>query len=524
MLIKIRLTYLSNKGAFNVYLSKSSISSNKCLKLFLFTDRIWFYRFGNVENLDKFLNLSLKFPIDLRVRYIKRRNYKGMEKKMKKTNKIRRLQDFIFINLNLKSTIFHCLLVFVLTILVGVDYGLTQSGTELPFNVNQRSDGSIEFEPPFREEIIVNEQMPSQETQKAPGQEAQTENPSSQQSAQNVTSSQQGQTCEKLSHCDPDEIRVADVCFFQRRMMFDYYEGGGSSNTSVSELCPPDEGDPEILHFKFYVNRGSVDTLFEKLDEVANRCVRIRSLYFITGGYSGSTGIGLNNRNVTGLSSYSCLMTENAIVDLSGSPIGKGCTGKLLMQRVAENLFQNKPGTVISPNQTVVSRIGVQATARPSLAPSMVNVTRGAFGYNELRYTPRASGSPQLSWRNLDNTSTSYRDTIMRGLATEARPDPHSTLQEACKHNIEETIASIRRRQNELTDNRGRECPILKHCRRTPYNNVIREARSVASRLAPDSTSSSLQQAGHTYSQLLSIEGVNVVTRHNIEDVTYLVF
>lgn len=402
------------------------------------------------------------------------------------------------INLNLRFTVKQRLLVFALTVFSGV-YGLAQSGTELPSKVQQRPDGSFDFIPPIEEEVTVNEEAPNPETL-TPNQNVNST--SSQQSVQNATSGQREQTCEKLSHCEPDEMRVADVCFFQRRFTLGHYTAitgsiRGGSNFSVSRLCPPDMGNPEILHFPFYLDpSNNIDQISKKLDEVAKRCARIRGLYFITDGYSGSTAIGLNNNNVTRLNPYSCLMTKNSVVDLSGSPIGKGCSGKFLMQQVAENLFQDKPGTIISPNQQVVSVIDTGVR---------VNRTVRAFGYNELKYTPKPSGSPQLTWRNLNNTASTYRDTVMAGRAR-SRPDQHSTLQEACRHDIEQRITSIRRQQRELTDNRGRECSRLTQCPRTPYNDVITRARSIASRIRPNTRS--LQQASNTHSQLLSIESV----------------
>ena len=354
--------------------------------------------------------------------------------------------------LNLRFTAKQCLL-FVLIIFAEINSGLAQSGTELPSNVQQRSDGNVDFIPRLSEEVTVNEKAPNRIRREDPS-------PIGNEGLSNQTQ----QTCQKLSHCEPDEIRTAYVCILGRVGSF--------------SDCPDSSSTPLIVDLRYRIRSSSSPKLIlDKLDNVADRCLKIAKLYFITRGYSGYMGIGLNNSNVNELKPYSCLMRERdyySSVTILGSPIGKGCSGRFFMQQMAENLFSGRDhlGHVVA---------------------SLGNNTG-----MELRYFPsNADGSKKES-------TWVHRQRINRGIEGNRNNDvDRRNLQKFCQDDIQRQIRNIRNRQFELTDLKGRECPKLNQCRRTPYNDVIRNARSII-----EAPNMSLSEASRHSDQLSSIENV----------------
>ena len=195
----------------------------------------------------------------------------------------------------------------------------------------------------------------------------------------------------------------------------------------------------------------NMDEVLEGLDKAAGRCVKIWALNFQTLGIAGGTNIGINYTNLNRLRPYQCLMTDNVEIRFLrnaddknfGWPIGRGCSGKFFMQQFAK--------TLIADEET--GRFFVSGRALRGLPPK-----------EYLRITP---------W-----------------------------VLQSCPKDISEQITNIRERQFDLSDNKGRECRMLTECRETPYNSVIRQARSIDY----SNEDSAVQEAVRHYDQLLEIE------------------
>ena len=288
------------------------------------------------------------------------------------------------------------------------------------------------------------------------------------------TESTSSQTCEKLSHCSDNEIKEGNVCILEPHMFNFQNPNTDSIGTSgyISDLnqtysCPPDS----LVYFTRDINK-----IMEGLDDVAERCVKIKRLYFSGHGFPGHLANGLNKSNINQLRDYSCLMADNPIVDLTGCNTGRKCAGKFFMQKTAEALFHNTKGTVIAPNVNFYMAEGVGFDKMGIFRNRGESYTESPFGYNSLTYRPPPPRPPQTTWEQLDNR-TNYQDTIMAGLA-ESRSDEHTSLKEACVDTIESLIEDIRK----IEDHYKKEkiCQPLLECADPPYNAILSRAEKAA--------------------------------------------
>ena len=275
----------------------------------------------------------------------------------------------------------------------------------------------------------------------------------------------------------------------------------------VEYTCPPDS-----LIF-FTRNEDGINGILNVLDDkVAQGCNKIKRLMLTRHGSPGRHGDVLNRNNVGGLKPYSCLMADNPIVDLTGCNAGKGCSGKLFMQRTAEALFHNTKGTVISPNQTVAvifpgddsGRIHRKRERLFGLDHDIEKHSKGdvyteqSFGYNSLTYTP--SSPPQATWEKLDDGGN-YKDTIMESLI-DSKPDEYATLKDACIGEITKLANAI---DNETKAHKDRKtCKPLLECDPPPYRGTTIMARSTANSLRRSNYWFS--KAANYYDSLLTIK------------------
>ena len=281
-------------------------------------------------------------------------------------------------------------------------------------------------------------------------------------SATSNTESTSSQTCEKLSHCSDNEIKEGNVCVLEPHMFNFQNPNTDSIGTSgyISDLnqtysCPPDS----LVYFTRDINK-----IMEGLDDVAERCVKIKRLYLSGHGLPGLLGNGLNKSNINQLRGYSCLMADNPIVDLTGCNTGRKCAGKFFMQKTAEALFHNTKGTVIAPNVNFYMVEGVGVDKMGIFRNPGESYTESPFGYNSLTYRPPPPRPPQTTWEQLDNR-TNYQDTIMAGLA-ESRSDEHTSLKEVCVDTIESLIEDIRKVENHYK--KEKICQPLLECAEPP--------------------------------------------------------
>ena len=295
------------------------------------------------------------------------------------------------------------------------------------------------------------------------------------------------ETCEQLRHCDgstPDRtIREGSICIIERNMFPNI--SGSSDQTNALYSCPQ---EPPNQGTYFTKNIGQI---LNSLDDVGKRCIKIKRLYFSGHGHPGTLANGLNRNNTEQLKPYSCLMAEDAIVDIHGCSAGKSCAGKLFMQSMAENLFQDKKGTVISQNINThfvaKQKMEVESISRGGSKPGepirvsgaytgrkivvgAEHIAREPFAYNQLEYNPSSSSN----WNQLDSLGN-YRDTIMTGLA-ESRPDEHQTIKDACLSDLGETIEDIYELERRIEN--GRTCSSLGTGCRTLYRGFVDKAKS----------------------------------------------
>ena len=331
-------------------------------------------------------------------------------------------------------------------------------------------------------------------------------------------------TCQqKLSHCDPEDIRLADVCFVQSNLNYnmsrrlrrresrflrvpieDFLEEERLKDLIYA--CPQDtrrrQRNNIVLVRNVITDNTSIDQLLQQLDQVADRCLKIRGLYIRgNGGSAGVTGVGLNRDNVDQLKNYSCLIEENAKIELYASYTGRNCSGQVFMQQVAENLLQGKPGTIKAPRGSLnVTFWGERHSFTVPYGPSGSS-SRG--GFSELEY--KSSGEYQFNF------------------VEAGKQAPPLTM--VCANEIGNELQSIHERQRDLTDGRGTECPKLNQCRGVPYRDVRNRARdfvrfrrhsdggftavaSVPGRRGSQEHRDWVRQASRFQDQLLTISGV----------------
>ena len=285
------------------------------------------------------------------------------------------------------------------------------------------------------------------------------------------------QACDRLSHCGEGEIKEGNVCILEHHMYKQKDPETGNPRTSEymndfnqTYSCPPDS----LVYFTKDINE-----ILTGLDDVAERCVKIKRLYLSGHGVPGSLNNGLNKGNIGQLRDHSCLMADNPIVDLAGCNAGRGCSGKFFMQKAAEALFHNTEGTVIAPNVTTYIVEGSGIDEMNISRKLGENYAKVPFGYNALTYRPPPPEPLQTTWENLDNR-TNYQDTVMAGLA-ESTPDEHATLREACVDTVESLIEDIREVEN-LYRSEG-ICKPLLECANSPYDAMLSQAEKAAKTL-----------------------------------------
>ena len=273
------------------------------------------------------------------------------------------------------------------------------------------------------------------------------------------------QECDKLSHCSEDEIKERHVCIIESGMHMLVGRSLEYSNNYVATYnCPNQEGVDTLTYFVAEEDQDDVNGILEQLSDVAQRCTKIKRLYLSGHGVPGSLANGLNRDNVNHLSDYSCLMADNPIVDLAGCSAGKGCSGKLFMQKTAEALFHNTTGTVIAPNVDTWFTTGIGSFTDEHLA------------YNSLTFTPPPPSPPQATWKKIGNRERiSYQKGIMEGIIQEEQPDEHATIEDQCIDDMSEMVDLIHSNE-ELHRSRG-TCEPLIGCPRQPYAGIISSSK-----------------------------------------------
>ena len=267
------------------------------------------------------------------------------------------------------------------------------------------------------------------------------------------------QTCDKLNHCT--EVKEGNVCIIESGMHKLIRRSIEYSNSYVATyVCPEDS-----LTY-FIEDKTNINGILNALNNVAGEhCTKIKRLYLSGYGTPGSLANGLNKDNVSQLKDYSCLMADNSTVDLSGCSAGKGCAGKLFMQKTAEALFQNTQGTVISPNVDVWFGIDVG------------NYSDISFAYNSLTFELQPPEPPQTNWEKLENRvaarssrneSDSYQDTIMAGILGE--PIEDKSLPDECIDEIHEKQMAV---IEEMKSAIKRGCTPLTKCTRRVGGKIL---------------------------------------------------
>ena len=273
------------------------------------------------------------------------------------------------------------------------------------------------------------------------------------------------QACDKVSHCNEGEIKEGNVCIIESGM----HELRGQSreysdNYVANYTCPNQEGVDTLTYFIAEDDQDDINGILKKLDEVAQRCTKIKRLYLSGHGAPGALANGLNRNNVSRLEPYSCLMADDPIVDLAGCSAGKGCSGKLFMQKAAEALFHNTTGTVIAPNVDTLFRVELGAYTEERLA------------YNSLTFTPPPPEPPPSTWKKIGNRERiSYQQGIMEGIIQEQQQDEHATIEDQCIDDMSKMINQVH--SNEELHRSEETCEPLIECSRQPYTSVTSSAR-----------------------------------------------
>ena len=332
-----------------------------------------------------------------------------------------------------------------------------------------------------------------------------------------------GARCQKLRHCDQDQMKETSVCILQKNMdsLWFFPESGQLSDEHKHTLnsffsCPPSVKSEDIHRLNPSESTTNITNI---LDGYARNCTMIKKLYLKTEGSSGSTAIGLNHSNLKDLSDYGCLMADNAEIEFDGGSIGKGCSGKVFMQGIGEVFFQQTSGTVIAPKTTwsstgvnfsdqsglislmnrdarIRSAIGGLRSGSRGILRGKVQVNNLAGRYNQVSVTPRLPGPPQLRWRTHSNRP---RNPLTAGLS-ESKTSEHATLKEACRDSIKEELDSLTYRERLA---RANGCKKLTECRQAPYHTDLEKIKN---RYAH--TNTSISQSVVYYNDLVKISGV----------------
>ncbi len=348
-------------------------------------------------------------------------------------------------------------MLFALIICTGINSGLAQSGTEpLPDNVRQRSDGAIDFIPPIKETVTVNEEAPRD-----------TATP------QSTANTGTAQICEKLKHCEDWQIQDASVCIVEKQEEQNkemecspYFRGSGMNTRNAGVV-------------NLILKVASLNEMLEKLNaEVSNACFRIKRLIFIGGGNSGYMNIGLNQQTVSQLKPYSCLMTRRSDVLIDGNPIGKGCSGRFFMQEIAENLL---------PPDDRRASVLFRTTNR-----------------NRYRYVRLRNHDEQWRYHSFSGGSMWDHRNVLGGYARRSK-----SLPDFCRDDMNDKITRIKSQTRDLMNNDGKECSRLIQCRgsRLPYADVLNNAERVAGNIR-ENDRNSLLDANRAYIQMLHIQNV----------------
>jgi hypothetical protein len=151
----------------------------------------------------------------------------------------------------------------------------------------------------------------------------------------------------------------------------------------------------------YYVESVSEITVI--LGELARQCKQISTLSFAGHGRPGEHGTGLELANASALKAYTCLMTPNINVRLSGCNVGEGCAGDLFLMKVGQNLLHKWGGTVEAPT--------AMAITYPFFVPfTSVNGRNRVFKYQPSSKTPSSWG---LSGLAIGNGGT-WRETCSK--------------------------------------------------------------------------------------------------------------
>ena len=414
-------------------------------------------------------------------------------------------------------------LCFAFALILSGEQVLAQSGTNpLPPNVRQRGDGSIDFVPRFNQSVNVQ----AQDTASSPE--------GSRQTAEAPLANER--TCQqKLSHCDPEDMRRADVCIVQSNL--NYRNVGGylrkvetpqrvnvADHESLIYACPQDtrrmQRNNIVLVRNVVTDNTNIDQLLQQLDQVADRCLKIRGLYIRgNGGSAGVTGVGLNRDNVDRLKEYSCLIEENAKIELYASYTGRDCSGQVFMQQVAENLLQGKPGRIKAPR----GNLNVNFGGGRGITVTNQERRQERLEYSQPYFTVPYGPSGDYSRGGFSELEYRSPGEYQFNFVEAGKQAPPLTM--VCANEIGNELQSINKRQRDLTDGRGTECPKLNQCRGVPYRDVRNRARdfvqfrrhsdggftavaSVPGRRRSQEHRDWARQASRFQDQLLTISGV----------------